>query len=63
MSDGNPPQRPREWILEPETEYRFELDPDATLAIKVRTSEVPGWPSQEKPLCVWPQGEVVQGSF
>jgi hypothetical protein len=40
MSEGNsPPQRPREWTLEPETEYRFELDPDTTLAIKVSTSE------------------------
>ncbi|TEB25916.1 hypothetical protein FA13DRAFT_1713574 [Coprinellus micaceus] len=36
MSEGNsPPQRPREWTLEPETEYRFELDPDTTLAIKL----------------------------
>ena len=27
----------REWVLEPETEYRFELDPGTTLAIKVST--------------------------
>ena len=26
----------REWELEAETEYRFELDPGASLAIKVR---------------------------
>ena len=25
----------KEWALEPETEYRFELDPGSTLAIKV----------------------------
>lgn len=25
----------KEWILEPETEYRFELDPGTSLAIKV----------------------------
>lgn len=25
----------KEWVLDPETEYRFELDPDTTLAIKV----------------------------
>ena len=25
----------KEWVLEPETEYRFELDPGTTLAIKV----------------------------
>ena len=29
-------ETPREWILEAETEYRFELDPGTTLAIKVR---------------------------
>ena len=26
----------RLWTLQPESEYRFELDPGATLAIKVR---------------------------
>lgn len=26
----------REWVLEPETEYRFELDPGSSLAIRVR---------------------------
>ena len=31
-----PPPPPREWVLNPESEYRFELDPDTTLAIKVR---------------------------
>jgi polyribonucleotide 5'-hydroxyl-kinase len=25
----------REWTLDPETEYRFELDPGTSLAIKV----------------------------
>lgn len=25
----------REWNLQPETEYRFELDPGTTVAIKV----------------------------
>lgn len=25
----------KEWALEPETEYRFELDPGISLAIKV----------------------------
>jgi hypothetical protein len=24
-----------EWVLDPETEYRFELDPGTSLAIKV----------------------------
>jgi polyribonucleotide 5'-hydroxyl-kinase len=27
----------KEWVLEPETEYRFELDPGTSLAIKVCT--------------------------
>jgi len=27
----------REWILEAETEYRFELDPKSLLAITVRS--------------------------
>lgn len=26
---------PREWVLNPESEYRFELDPGSSLAIKV----------------------------
>lgn len=25
----------KEWVLEPETEYRFELDPGTSLAIKL----------------------------
>ena len=25
----------REWVLKPESEYRFELDPGTTLAVKV----------------------------
>jgi hypothetical protein len=28
----------REWVLEPETEYRFELDPKTFLGITVRFS-------------------------
>jgi polyribonucleotide 5'-hydroxyl-kinase len=28
----------KEWKLDPETEYRFELDPGTSLAIKVRRS-------------------------
>lgn len=31
----------REWTLSPETEYRFELDPGTTLAIKVCLSHRP----------------------
>lgn len=27
-------EEPRQWNLEPETEYRFELDPGTSLAIK-----------------------------
>lgn len=34
-SDGTQPDM-KQWVLEPETEYRFELDPDTSLAIKVR---------------------------
>ena len=30
----------KEWVLEPETEYRFELDPGTTLAIKVSARAV-----------------------
>lgn len=30
----------QEWVLKPESEYRFELDPDTTLAIKVRGSTI-----------------------
>jgi hypothetical protein len=29
------PAESREWVLEAETEYRFELDPKTSLAIKV----------------------------
>ncbi|KAG6331260.1 hypothetical protein ID866_7830 [Astraeus odoratus] len=36
MSDYSfPHAEPKEWVLEPETEYRFELDPGTSLAIKV----------------------------
>ncbi|SRR5229473_1510062 len=36
MSTSNPgSSNTREWVLEPETEYRFELDPGNTLAIRV----------------------------
>lgn len=27
----------KEWVLEPETEYRFELDPGTSVAVKVST--------------------------
>jgi hypothetical protein len=30
------PVEPKEWNLDPETEYRFELDPGTSLAVKVR---------------------------
>lgn len=36
MSDEKPAEEAKEWVLEAETEYRFELDPKASLAIKVR---------------------------
>ena len=26
----------QDWTLDPETEYRFELEPDQTLAVRVR---------------------------
>lgn len=29
------PEDVKEWVLDPGTEYRFELDPDTSLAIKV----------------------------
>jgi hypothetical protein len=34
MSEENSVEA-KEWVLEPETEYRFELDPGTSLAIKV----------------------------
>jgi hypothetical protein len=34
MADPKPAES-KDWILEPETEYRFELDPGTSLAIKV----------------------------
>jgi hypothetical protein len=33
-SEGKPTEN-KEWVLDPETEYRFELDPGTSLAIKV----------------------------
>lgn len=27
----------KEWVLDPESEYRFELDPGSSLAIRVRS--------------------------
>ncbi|THH06497.1 hypothetical protein EW145_g4045 [Phellinidium pouzarii] len=33
MADST--EETKEWVLDPETEYRFELDPDTTLAIKI----------------------------
>lgn len=38
MSSASGENSTREWVLEPETEYRFELDPGSTLAIKVNSS-------------------------
>ncbi len=32
MSEDTP--ETKEWVLEPETEYRFELDPGTSLAVK-----------------------------
>ncbi|KAJ8079156.1 Cleavage polyadenylation factor subunit clp1 [Marasmius tenuissimus] len=34
MSEGSESSS-KEWVLEPETEYRFELDPGTSLAIKL----------------------------
>jgi hypothetical protein len=39
-SEGAPIES-KEWTLDPETEYRFELDPDTSLAVKVRHSDTP----------------------
>jgi hypothetical protein len=36
MSSQQPLPDTQAWVLEPESEYRFELDPGASLAIKVR---------------------------
>jgi hypothetical protein len=34
--DSEPkPAESKEWTLDPETEYRFELDPGTSLAVKV----------------------------
>jgi polyribonucleotide 5'-hydroxyl-kinase len=35
MEESDQKSTSKEWKLEPETEYRFELDPGTTLAIKV----------------------------
>ncbi|KAJ3517404.1 hypothetical protein NLJ89_g521 [Agrocybe chaxingu] len=35
MSDNKPAAEPKKWELEPESEYRFELDPGTSLAIKL----------------------------
>jgi polyribonucleotide 5'-hydroxyl-kinase len=37
MASEGAPIESREWTLDPETEYRFELDPGTSLAIKVRS--------------------------
>ncbi|KAG6820636.1 Cleavage polyadenylation factor subunit clp1 [Arthromyces matolae] len=42
-TEANPAAPSKEWVLEPESEYRFELDPGTTLAIK----HVTGHPSTE----------------
>lgn len=36
MEESDQKRTAKEWKLEAETEYRFELDPGTTLAIKVR---------------------------
>lgn len=38
--ENEPRTDSREWELEAETEYRFELDPGTSLAIKVRPKSV-----------------------
>lgn len=38
----------QEWRLEPETEYRFELEPEQTLAVKVRPNGL--WRTYKLPL-------------
>ena len=30
----------KEWVLDPESEYRFELDPGSSLAIRVGSGQV-----------------------
>lgn len=35
MSSTSGENPTREWVLDPETEYRFELDQGTTLAVKV----------------------------
>lgn len=42
-------------MLEPETEYRFELDPGSSLAIKVCTSACIGHP-------LTPRGQLIRGN-
>lgn len=37
--DSEPKADSREWELDAETEYRFELDPGTSLAIKVRPAD------------------------
>lgn len=41
QSEVNVDANTRQWVLEPETEYRFELDPGTTLAITVRPLLLP----------------------
>ena len=36
MSKQPKPPNTQEWVLKPESEYRFELDPGTALAIKVQ---------------------------
>lgn len=42
----------QEWRLHPETEYRFELEPDQTLAIKVRPFPYNLWRTETPELYV-----------
>ena len=56
----------RQWHLQPESEYRFELDPRTTIAIKVRlaANTYTLWPRATTPLKEdplarqWPCGDI-----
>lgn len=50
--ESNPSAIVRDWKLEPETEYRFELDPGTSLAIKVCLDSRPA-------LGMWCSGRAV----
>ncbi|KAL0574693.1 Cleavage polyadenylation factor subunit clp1 [Marasmius crinis-equi] len=53
MSEGSESSS-KEWVLEPETEYRFELDPGTSLAIKHVTGQPSTeYVSEETPMAVY----------